>query len=159
MPLYVETPGVASYDYFVSFGGTVMGSLFAIGLFLFLLGIILVIVAPIGKHKNKRCSEQAEGTLIRVQERRNSKGVLASLKIYSYTVDGVEYQFKSTAINPNAGRVGDRCPIWYDPKKPQVALEYRYNTNWLFNILLIVGILMILSPFVMLVISAGMQAQ
>ncbi len=30
--------------------------MWAIGLFLFLLGIILVIVAPIGKKKNSRCS-------------------------------------------------------------------------------------------------------
>ena len=119
---------------------------FGLGLFLFLLGLILVIVAPIGKHKNKRCSAQTQGVLVRLQSRRNSKGVLSTMKYYTYTVDGIEYQFKSTAINPHANRVGDQCPIWYNPKKPQIALEHRYGSNKLFNILIIVGIVMLLSP-------------
>ena len=68
------------------------------------------------------------------------------MKYYTYTVDGIEYQFKSTAINPHANRVGDQCPIWYNPKKPQIALEHRYGSNKLFNILIIVGIVMLLSP-------------
>lgn len=131
--------------------------MFAAGLFLFLLGIILVIVAPIGKHKNNRCKAQTEGTLINIRERHNSKGRLASMKTYSYTVNGKQYLLNSTAINPNAAGVGDQCPIWYNPKKPEDALEYRYKSNKLFNILLIVGILLILSPIVIGVISLGMQ--
>lgn len=129
-----------------------------LGLFLFLLGLILVIVAPIGKRKNNRCSKQTEGTLIDVRERYDSNGRLPSLNIYSYTVNGTVYQLHSTAINPNAGKVGDRCPIWYDPKNPKNVLEYRYNNNKLFNILLIVGIVLLLSPIVLAVIAAGMQA-
>lgn len=132
---------------------------FAIGLFLFLLGIILVIVAPIGKHKNKRCSAQTQGTLTRLQERRNSKGVLATMKYYTYYVDGVEYHFNSTAINPHASKVGDQCPIWYDPKKPQVALEHRYASNKLFNILLIVGIVCVLSPIWLAIIAGAILTQ
>lgn len=131
---------------------------FAIGLFLFLLGLILVIVAPIGKHKNKRCSAQTKGVLINIRERYNSKGRLASMKTYSYTVDGVQYLLNSTAINPHASRVGDQCPIWYNPKKPSVALEHRYASNKLFNILIIVGILMLLSPIYLSFIYAAMQA-
>ena len=130
-----------------------------LGLFLFGIGLILVIVAPIGKHKNNRCKAQTEGTLVRIQSKRNSKGVLTTMKHYTYYVDGVEYQFNSTAINPHASKVGDQCPIWYDPKKPQVALEHRYGSNKLFNILLIVGILLILSPIVLGIISLGMQAK
>lgn len=34
-----------------------------LGLFLFGLGVILVIVAPIGKRKNNRCSAQTQRTL------------------------------------------------------------------------------------------------
>ena len=131
--------------------------MFALGLFLFLLGIILVIVAPIGKHKNNRCKEQTQGTLINIRERYNSKGRLASMKTYAYTVNGTQYLLNSTALNPNAASVGDQCPIWYNPKKPEDALEYRYKSNKLFNILLIVGILLILSPIVMGVISVGTQ--
>lgn len=132
--------------------------LFGIGLFLFCLGVILVIVAPIGKRKNKRCSEQTQGTLIDIRERYDSNGNLARMKVYSYMVDGIEYQLKSTALNPNASKVGDQCPIWYDPKNPKKALEYRYHSNKLFNILLIVGIVLLLSPIVLAVVSAAIQA-
>lgn len=129
----------------------------ALGLFLFGLGLILVIVAPIGKHKNNRCKAQTQGTLTEIRERYHSDGSLPSMKIYSYTVDGIAYQLKSTAINPNAGKVGDQCPIWYDPKNPGVALEYRHQSNKLFNILLIVGIVLLLSPIILAAIAAGMQ--
>ena len=131
---------------------------FALGLFLFLLGIILVIVAPIGKHKNKRCSVETQGTLTAIRSRRTSNGVLTTMKYYTYTVDGVEYEFKSTAINPHADKVGDRCPIWYNPKKPQVALEHRYGSNKLFNILLIIGIVSLLSPIWLSFIYAALSA-
>lgn len=131
---------------------------FGLGLFFFLLGLILVIVAPIGKHKNKRCSAQTQGTLINIRERYNSKGRLASMKTYSYTVNGTQYLLNSTAINPHASRVGDQCPIWYNPKKPSVALEHRYASNKLFNILIIVGILMLLSPIYLSFIYAATLA-
>lgn len=130
---------------------------FASGLFLFLLGLILVIVAPIGKHKNKRCSVQTQGVLREIRVRHNSRGNQPNLKIYSYTVDGIEYQLKSTAINPHASRVGDQCPIWYNPKNPKDALEYQYASNKLFNILIIVGIVMLLSPIWLSIIYMALQ--
>ena len=130
-----------------------------IALFLFLLGIILVIVAPIGKKKNNRCSAQTQGMLIDIRERYNSDGRLASMKTYSYRVNGVEYQFKSTAINPNAAGVGDQCPIWYNPKNPKDALEYRCKSNKLFNILLIAGIVMIVTSLVLPFVGFALQTQ
>lgn len=133
--------------------------IFGIALFLFGLGVILVIVAPIGKKKNKRCSAQTEGTLIDIRERYNSDGRLPSMQIYSYSVDGIEYQLKSTAINPNANKVGDRCPIWYDPAKPKDALEYKYNTNKLFNILLVIGIVSILASLILPFVGFAMQTK
>ncbi len=132
---------------------------FALGLFLFLLGVILVIVAPIGKKKNKRCCAQTQGVLREIRERYDTNGRLPSMHIYSYYVNGIEYQLKSTAINPNVSRVGDQCPIWYNPKKPQDALEYRSNSNKLFNILLIIGIVLLLSPIILAVLSAALQAK
>ncbi len=128
-----------------------------IALFLFGVGLILVIVAPIGKRKTKRCSEQAQGTLIEIRNRHNSGGSLPGMKIYSYRVDGVEYQLRSTAVNPNASNVGDNCPIWYNPKNPKDAVEYHYSSNKLFNILLIVGIVLILASLAMPIISAALQ--
>lgn len=128
-----------------------------LALFLFGLGVILVIVAPIGKRKNNRCSAQTQGVLTDVHMRYNSDGPLPSMKVYSYRVNGVEYQLKSTAANPQVEKVGDECTIWYNPKKPKDALEYRHNNNKLFNILLIVGIVSLVAslaiPFV--AIAAG----
>ena len=128
-----------------------------IALFLFGLGLILVIVAPIGKRKTKRCSEQAQGTLIEIRNRHNSGGTLAGMKIYSYRVDGVEYQLRSTAVNPNASDVGDTCPIWYNPKNPKDAVEYRYSSNKLFNILLIIGIVSLVASLALPFISMVLQ--
>ena len=129
-----------------------------LGLFLFGAGLILVIVAPIGKRKNNRCSAQTQGVLKEIRERFDSDGNLPSMKYYSYTVNGVEYQLKSTAINPHASKIGDQCPIWYDPKNPSVAVEHRYGSNKLFNILIIVGIVLLFSPILLAVISAAIQA-
>lgn len=131
---------------------------FGLGFGLFVLGIILVIVAPIGKRKNNRCSVQTQGVLRKITERYGSDGSLPSMKLYSYYVDGVEYQLKSTAVNPHASKVGDQCPIWYDPKKPSVAVEHRYASNKLFNILLVIGIVSLLSPIVLAVIYSALQA-
>ena len=128
-----------------------------IALFLFGVGLILVVVAPIGKRKNNRCSAQTQGTLIDIRERYNSDGRLPSMKVYSYRVDGIEYQFKSTAINPHADKVGDACPIWYNPKNPKDAVEHRYSSNKLFNILLIVGIVLLVSPIIIAVLAAAIQ--
>ena len=130
-----------------------------VALFLFGLGLILVIVAPMGKRKNKRCSAETQGTLIDIRERYNSSGRLPSMHIYSYSVNGVDYQFKSTAVNPNVSKVGDTCTIWYNPKKPKDALEYKYKSNRLFNILLIIGIVSLVSsfviPFIVMVVQNG----
>ena len=46
--------------------------MWAIGFGLFLLGIIFMIVAPINKRKNRRCSAQTQGTLIKIFETENS---------------------------------------------------------------------------------------
>ena len=128
-----------------------------IAMLIFGLGVILVIVAPIGKKKSNRCSAQTQGTLIAIKNRYNSDGNLPDLKIYSYRVNGIEYQLKSTAINPNADKVGDSCPIWYNPKNPKDALEYRYHSNKLFNILLSVGIVMLVSSLILPFISLALQ--
>lgn len=125
-----------------------------LGFSMFLLGLILVIVAPIGKRKNKRCSAQTQGTLINIGDI-DSGGV----SVYSYSVDGVEYKLKSRAYNPNAGNVGESCTIWYNPKKPKDALEYRCKSNKLFNILLIIGIVLLLSPIIMAVLFAALQTR
>lgn len=121
---------------------------FAISLFLFGLGLILIISGAVSKRKNKRCSAQTQGRLIAVVDRDNSQGTAPSAYVYSYYVNGVEYQIRSTAVNKNVRGIGDVCPIWYNPKKPKVAQEYRYEKNRTYTIILVVGIVMLAASFV-----------
>ena len=121
---------------------------FAISLFLFGLGLILIISGAVSKRKNKRCSAQTQGRLIAIVDKANSRGTAPSVYIYSYYVNGTEYRIKSTAINKNVWGVGDICPIWYNPKKPKEAQEYHYERNRTYTIILIVGIVMLAAAFV-----------
>lgn len=98
------------------------GNIIAIaGFALFVIGVIFIIVSPINKKKNARCSMQTKGILMKILEREDSDGPLPSMYVYSYYVDGIEYQLKSTAYNPQVDKVGDHCTIWYNPAKPKGA--------------------------------------
>ncbi len=128
--------------------------MWAVGLFLFLLGIILVIVAPMGKKKNARCSEQAPAELMKVSKGTDSEGFEYTVHLYSYNVDGVEYKLESKFHCPGAKEVGDKCSLWYNPKKPSEAMCIRNDSSKIFNILLIIGIVSI--PLGLVLIVAGM---
>ena len=126
--------------------------MWAIGLMIFLLGIILIISYLISKGKNKRCSAVTQGTLIKIFETDNSQGTAAgSVHIYSYYVNGIEYQIRSSAINKEANQVGDRCTIWYNPAKPKEAQEFHYASNKIYTIILIIGIVMLPLGFILFV--------
>ena len=113
------------------------------GFMLFVLGIIFVIVAPINKKKNARCSAQVQGILEKVYKKGGSKGG-GHTYYYSYNVDGIEYQIKSTIRSAEADKVGDKCTIWYDPAKPKAAQPFHYETNKAYTVILIIGIVLIL---------------
>lgn len=127
------------------------------GFALFLLGVILLISYSISKKKNKRCSVQTQGTLIKRIERENSDGPLPDMHVYSYFVDGREYQLKSTAYNKQVNMVGDYCTIWYNPKKPQDAQEFHYDSNKVYTIILICGIVSVLLGVILPIIGIGLQ--
>lgn len=128
------------------------------GFTLFLLGVVLLICYPIGKRKNKRCSAQTTGVFAGRKARYNSKGSLPDMKYYTYSVDGVAYQIKSTAINTQVNQVGDTCTIWYNPKNPAEAQEFHYEkTNKTFTVILICGIVCVVLGFVLPIIGVGMQ--
>ncbi|MCR4890712.1 MAG: DUF3592 domain-containing protein [Lachnospiraceae bacterium] len=120
------------------------------GFMLFSLGLILIIVIPIVAKKNARCSAQAEGVLtdkiIGDAEKRNTY-------FYSYHVDGIEYKLKTVDRSPQTNNIGDQCIIWYNPAKPKEALAFRYETNKVFNILLIIGIVFFIGGIVLFLIG------
>lgn len=125
------------------------------GFSLFLLGIIFMIVAPINKRKNQRCSAQTDGTLIKRIEREDSDGPLPDMYVYSYYVDGIEYQHKSTVINKQVIKIGDHCTIWYNPKKPKQAQAFHYDSNKVYKIILLSGIAMVVLGLILLVLGVA----
>ena len=125
-----------------------------LGFGIFVLGLILVIVAPINKKKNARCSAEVQGILNKVIKRSNSQGTAGHTYIYTYTVDGVEYKVKSTIRSSQANNIGDACTLWYNPAKPKDALAHHYDSLKYFRIFLISGIVMV--PLGIILFMAGL---
>lgn len=111
------------------------------GVGLFFIGIVVMICYPINKKKNARCSAQTQGTLENIIERYNSEGSLKDMHVYSYQVDGVDYELRTVDHNLDVKEVGDTCTIWYNPKKPKDAQAFRGSDKYLKYLLLLgVGI-------------------
>ncbi len=125
------------------------------GFAIFILGIIFVIVAPINKRKNKRCSAQTQGVLTGSYRRGSSRDSAGRTYVYSYSVDGIEYQIKSPNISSEVGKVGDSCTIWYNPANPKQAQPFHYDSLKIYNIILILGFVMIVAGFVLMAVGIG----
>lgn len=119
------------------------------GFVLFATGLMLIICYPINKKKNSRCTEQTQGMLTEIQARFNSKGSLKDMYVFSYQVDGVEYQLKTLDYDPQVSRVGDICTIWYNPEKPGDAQAFRGSDKYLKTILM-VGIALVLLGIILI---------
>jgi len=113
------------------------------------LGITFLICYPINKRKNSRCSAQAQGVLRNIHQRFTSRGPAGYKYVYSYFVDGVEYQITSPNLSPEANVVGDLCTIWYNPAKPKDAQPFHYSSNNPYTIVLILGIAMVVLGLVL----------
>lgn len=114
-----------------------------VGIVLLFVGFILVISYPINKKKNARCSMQTQGVLIGIRKRLNTDGVQKDAHIYSYQVDGVEYQLDTVDYKLGES-VGDECTIWYNPAKPQDAQAFHGSDRYLKNLLIIGIVLLVL---------------
>ena len=125
------------------------------GFALFVLGLIFIIVAPINKRKNSRCSAQTQGTLRDVRIREGSNGSRGHTYYYSYNVDGIEYQLKSVNRSSEANNIGDNCTIWYNPAKPKDAQPFHYDSGKVYTIILIIGIVIILLGLILTVLGLG----
>ena len=125
------------------------------GFALFVMGVALMIIYPINKRKNARCSAQTQGTLIDIYRRFNSDGYTGDGYLYTYFVDGVEYRLKSTVRSKEVSEIGDVCTIWYNPAKPKDAQPFQYSSNRVYTILLLIGIAMLLVGIVLIGVGAG----
>ena len=115
------------------------------------LGIVLVICYAYNKRKNARCTAQTQGTLSEIIVH-DSDGSPKDVHIYTYDVNGVEYRLRTLDHSREAERVGDACPIWYNPRKPKDAQAYRGTDSYL-RIFLIIGLALI--PIGIIVFFAG----
>ena len=113
------------------------------GIVVLFIGITLIISYPINKRKNSRCTAQTQGTLARVRKRYNKNGNLKSMHVYTYRVDGIDYELATLDHSPDAHKPGDVCTIWYNPAKPKDAQAYRASDKYL-KILLYVGLALVL---------------
>ena len=126
-----------------------------VGFSMFVLGLVFVIVAPINKRKNARCSERTQGILTDILERENSDGSLPDMYVYTYYVDGIAYQTKSTILSKEANHPGEPCTIWYNPKKPKDAQPFHYDSAKIYRIILIIGIVTFLLGLVLMAAGIG----
>ena len=106
-------------------------------------GLVLIICYPINKKKNARCAAQTQGTLSDIRRRYGTGGNLKNMHVYTYHVDGIEYQLRTLDHSPEAHRIGDVCTIWYNPAKPKDAQAFRGSDKYL-KILLLVGVALLL---------------
>lgn len=88
-------------------------------------------------------------------EREDAQGPLPEFRVFSYTVDGVEYNLKTGERSKEASSIGESCTIWYNPKKPQDAEVFRGSDEYLKK-LLIIGIVLVLVGIVMFFIGLSM---
>ena len=128
--------------------------MWAVGLAFFLLGIVFIILYPVMKGKNNRCSEQAEGVLRKVVENRSDR-VAKDLHVYTYSVDGKEYRLETRDYSLREDiKVGDTCAIWYNPAKPEEAMAFHYETNKVFNTFLVLGLVFVPLGLVLICVGA-----
>lgn len=126
------------------------------GFVVFVVGLILVICYPYNKRKNARCTAQTQGVLREVRRRYNSEGNLKDMHVYSYQVNGVDYQLETIDHSMQANAVGDACAIWYNPAKPEDAQAFRGSDKYL-KVILLVGIALVVLGIVLTLAGLAQQ--
>jgi hypothetical protein len=93
---------------------------------------------------------EVSGTVVRLESSSSSEGGTTYSPVFSYTVDGVQYEYESVnSSNPPANKVGDVETLLVDPSNPDKA---RQNSFW--ELWLLPSILCPVS-FFMLILSIG----
>lgn len=118
------------------------------GFALFVLGIVFIISGPVSKRANARRSAQTEGVLRSVRD--NDENITY---VYSYCVDDTAYKLVTSYSAPGVNKAGDTCTIWYNPKKPKDAQAYHSDSNKIYRIFLILGIVLVFVGIVLFFIG------
>jgi len=89
---------------------------------------------------------EVQGTVIRLEESTSSEGGTTYSPVFSYTVDGQQYEYESVnSSSPPSNEVGDVETLLYDPNNPDRARQNSFWELWLLPCILFpISILMVL---------------
>ena len=122
-----------------------------VGIVMVIIGIAALIYYPILKNKTARCSAKTQGKLIDIWVSMSDEYRANQTEhTFSYVVDGVEYQLKTGQYGPEAQKVGDMAPIWYNPRNPKEAQALHVEKG--LGSILIFGIALILIGIVLIIL-------
>ena len=80
---------------------------------------------------------EAQGTVVRLEEHYSSDSGTSYSPVYSYTVNGQQYEYESVNSSyPPAHEVGDVVTLLYNPDKPNKARENSFWELWLLPVIL-----------------------
>lgn len=94
---------------------------------------------------------EVQGTVVRLESSSSSEGGTTYSPVFSYTVDGRQYEYESVNSSyPPANKVGDVETLLYVPDRPDKARQNSFWELWLLPLILCpVSILMLaLSIFI-----------
>ncbi len=102
--------------------------LIALGIALLIIGICLLILAPVQSSQNKRRSAEAAGNVTEVRRRRVRKKGTTYRIDFAYTVDGVRQELKKVKwpLPPDESKEYTIC---YNPAKPKDAHVKEFRTS------------------------------
>ena len=91
---------------------------------------------------------EVPGTVVRLESSHSSEGGTTYSPVFSYTVDGQQYEYESVnSSSPPSNEVGDVETLLVDPSKPSKARQNSFWELWLLPCILcpISGVMIILS--------------
>ena len=75
---------------------------------------------------------EVQGTVVRLESSSSSEGGTTYSPVFSYTVDGQQYEYESVnSSSPPSNEVGDVETLLYDPDNPGKARQNSFWELWL----------------------------
>jgi len=80
---------------------------------------------------------EVQGTVVRLESHSSSDGGDSYSPVFSYTVDGKQYEYESVnSSNPPSNKVGDVVTLLYNPDNPAKARQNSFWELWLLPLVL-----------------------
>jgi hypothetical protein len=93
---------------------------------------------------------EVQGTVVRLESSSSAEGGTTYSPVFSYTVDGVQYEYESVnSSNPPSNKVGDVETLLVDPNNPGKARQNSFWELWLLPCILCPA------SFLMIILSIG----